>query len=97
MTTTSNAGAASRGPTRGEAALQEFTNTNFTPRLLTQRATQLLKSKQLLRNVLGLALEDQTEFVEKVDQVGRDGSFFSPENFPPFPLQRHIRPSTPKT
>ena len=89
MAKTSKTGTASRNPTRGE--------TNFTPRLLTRRAAQLLNSKQLLRNVLGLALEDQTEFVEEVDQVGRNASFLSPENFPPFLLQRHIRPSTPKT
>ena len=96
MTKTSNAGAASRGPTRGKATLQEFTNTNFTPRLLTQRATQLLNSKQLLRNVLGLALENQAKFVEKVDEVGRDGPFFSLESFPPSLLQRYIRLSTRK-
>ena len=62
MAKTSKTDIASRNPTRGE--------TKFTPRLLTRRAAQLLNSKQLLRNVLGLALEDQTEFVEEVDQVG---------------------------
>ena len=92
-----NASTASRNPTRGEIATQEFVNPNFKPRLLRQRAAQLLNSKQLLRNVLGLALEDQAELVEEVDQVSRDASFLSPENFPLFLLQRHIRPSTRKT
>ena len=65
-----NASTASRNPTRGEIAIQELVNRDFKPQLLRQRAAQLLNSKQLLRNVLGLALEDQAKFVEKVDEVG---------------------------
>ena len=87
----------SRIPTRGEVAIQEFLNTNLTPRLLRQRTARLLNSKHLLRNVLGLVLEDQTRFVEKVDEVGRDGSFPSLKSFPPSLLQRYIRLSTCKT
>ena len=92
-----NASTASRNPTRGEIAIQELVNRDFKPQLLRQRAAQLLNSKQLLRNVLGLALEDQAKFVEKVDEVGRDGPFFSLESFPPSLLQRYIRLSTRKT
>ena len=91
-----NASTASRNPTRGEIAIQELVNRDFKPQLLRQRAAQLLNSKQLLRNVLGLALEDQAKFVEKVDEVGRDGPFFSLESFPPSLLQRYIRLSTRK-
>ena len=91
-----NASTASRNPTRGEIAIQELVNRDFKPQLLRQRAAQLLNSKQLLRNVLGLALENQAKFVEKVDEVGRDGPFFSLESFPPSLLQRYIRLSTRK-
>ena len=97
MAETSRAGTASHYPTRGETSIQEFVNTEFTPQLLRQRASQLLNSEQLLQNVLGLTLDDQTKIVEKVDEVGRDGSFFSLESFPRSLLQRYIRPSTLKT
>ena len=96
MVGTSETGTTHRNPTRGEVAIQEFANVNLPPELSRQRAAQLLNSKRLLRNVLGLTSEDQTKFVEKVDEVGRDGLFFSLENFPPFFLDRYIRSPTRK-
>jgi len=60
---------APRDSTRGEAAIQEFANSNSTSDQLRQRAAHLLNSKDLLRNVWGLTPEDQMKFVDKVDQV----------------------------
>ena len=58
------------------AAIQEFLNSNATPKRLRQRAAALLSGKELLRNVRGLTPEDQSRFVDKLDQVCRNGSFF---------------------
>ena len=82
MARTTRPVATPRNPTRGEAAIQEFANSSLTSEQLKQRATPLLNSKELLRDVQGLTPEDQTRFVDKVDQVGRDGSSFSPKNLP---------------
>ena len=71
MARTNKPVAAPRNSTRGEVAIQEFANSNSTSEQLRQRAAPLLNSKELLRNVLGLTPEDQTKFVDKVDQVGR--------------------------
>lgn len=81
--------------TGAEATIQEFLTSDSTSGRLKQRATSLLNNKELLRNVQGLIPEDQTNFVDKADQVCRDGPFFlniSPSSFP----QRHIRLSTRK-
>jgi len=77
MSRKSNAVAAPHNPTRGETSTREFANSNLTPEQSRQRAGTLLNSKELLRNIRGLTPEDQTKFVDKVDQVGRDRSFFS--------------------
>ena len=77
MAKTSKPLAAPRNPTRGEAAIQEFANSSLTSKQLKRRAAPLLNSTELLRDIRGLAPEDLTRFVEKVDQVGRGGSFSS--------------------
>ncbi|KAF9644346.1 kinase-like protein [Thelephora ganbajun] len=64
-----NAATASHISTRGEASTQEFANRNLTHEMLRQQATLLLNSKDLVRNVRGLTPEDQTKFVDKVDQA----------------------------
>ena len=65
-----------RNSTRGERAIQEFVNSNLANEPLGQRAAPLLNSKQLQRDILGLTPDDQTKFMEKVDQVCRDAWWF---------------------
>lgn len=72
MARTSKSIAAPHNSTRGEASIQDFANSNLPSEQLRQRAVSLLNSKELLQNVLGLTPEDQTKFVDKVDQVRRD-------------------------
>lgn len=55
--------------TRGEAQLLEFSNSSEPPEASRQRANDLLTSTRLVQNVLGLTPQDQTRFVDKVDQV----------------------------
>ena len=57
--------------TRGEAAIREFINSNWTLEQLRRRAPVLLNNKELLRNVPGLTPEEQTRFLNKADQVCR--------------------------
>jgi len=95
MARTSKTVVAPRGSTRGEVAIQEFANSNLPSEQLRQQAGPLLTSKELLRNVWGLPPEDQTKFVDKVDQVRRDRLLFPLEIIFLF-LQRHIRPLTRK-
>ena len=83
---TSKAVAVRRGLTRGEVALQEFVNSDLPSEQLRQRAAPLLSSKELLQNVLGLPPEEQTKFVDKVDQVRRDHLSFLLEY--PLPYSR---------
>jgi len=71
MTKKTNTVAASRNSTRGETAIREFANSNLTPEQLKPRAAVLLNNKELLRNVPGLTPEEQTKFLDRVDQVGR--------------------------
>ena len=68
-------GTTPRNPTHEEIAIREFTNTDLTPELSRQQAAIFLDDKKLLQNIRGLAPEDQERFVERVDQVRRDGSF----------------------
>ena len=96
MAKTSKAVVAPRGSTRGEVAIQEFANSSLPPEQLRQRAAPLLDSKELLRIVWGLPPEDQTRFVDKVDQVRRDRLLFPVGTIFLSFLQRHIRPSTHK-
>ena len=83
MTRTSKAVAAPRNSARGETAIQEFVNNNLTPEQSRQRAAALLDIKELLQSVQGLTAEDQTEFLDKVDQVCQDSPSFALEVFPP--------------
>jgi len=96
MARTSKSVVAPRGSTRGEAAIQEFLNSSLPSEQLRQRAAPLLSSKELLRNVWGLPPEDQTRFVDKLDQVRQDRLLF-PLGIISLSVQRHIQPSTHKT
>ncbi|KAF9647758.1 kinase-like protein [Thelephora ganbajun] len=69
MTKGNNAPTVSHISTRGEAQIREFANSNLTPETSRQRAALLLNGKDLARNVRGLTPEDQTRFVDKVDQT----------------------------
>lgn len=62
--------AASRNPSRGEATILAFMNSNLTPELSQQRAAPLLKGKKLLQDIQGFTPEGWTKFVDKVDKVG---------------------------
>jgi hypothetical protein len=64
----------SNNHTRGEDTIQEFANSNLTPEESRRRAARWLNSRALLQDIRELASEDQTKFVEKVDQVCRDSS-----------------------
>ncbi|KAF9647761.1 kinase-like protein [Thelephora ganbajun] len=64
-----NAAIIPRISTRGEAPIQEFVNSNLTPETSRQQAALLLNSKDLVRNLRGLTPEDQTKFVDKIDQA----------------------------
>ena len=55
--------------TKRETPFLEFLCGNLTPEQSKQRAALLLDNRDLLRNVQGLAPEDQTRFIDKVDQV----------------------------
>ena len=66
-----NTVAAPDDSTRGEAAIREFANSNLTLEQLRQRAAVLLNNRELLQNVPGLAPEEQTKFLDRVDQVCR--------------------------
>ena len=69
MARKSNTAAALQNPTRAETSFRDFAYSNLTPEQSSQRAAPLLSSRELLRNVRGLAPEDQTKFIEKVDKV----------------------------
>ena len=95
-TGTSKVFTASHNPTRGEAAILEFVNSNLTPEQSRQRVAPLLKSKKLLRDVQGLTPEARAKFMDKVDKVGRGCSSSSLKIFPLLLLHRHIQLSTRK-
>ena len=67
----SNAATALQSSTHGETPFREFANSTLTPEQSRRRATPLLNSKELLRNVRALTPEDQTKFMDKIDQVCR--------------------------
>ena len=67
----SNAAAALQSSTRGETSFREFANSTLALEQSKQRAAPLLNSKGLLQNVRALAPEDQTKFIDKIDQVCR--------------------------
>lgn len=68
--------ATSQNLTRLGAQCRVLANGNLTPEGLRQQAGALLPNKDLPRDILGLSAEDQAKFVDKVDQVCRDFSFF---------------------
>jgi len=80
---------------RRGAPIQEFANVTLSPERTKQRAAALLKNKALLRKVAAVTLEDQTKFIDKVDQVCRSGRFSS--LVASLFLSRHFRHSTRKT
>lgn len=57
--------------------IREFANSNLTPKQSRQRASTLLNDGELARNVQELTTGEQARFLDKVDQVRRDHSFFS--------------------
>jgi len=59
--------------THGEAPIREFLNSDLTPGQSKQRAAAFINSGELLRNLRSLTLENQTKFIDKVDQACRDG------------------------
>ena len=75
MSRKSNAAVALQKSTNGGTALREFAYSDLTQEQSKQRASLLLDSKDLLRNVRGLAPEDQTRFIDKADQVRRRRSW----------------------
>ena len=58
------------------AQCQEFASGRLAPEGLRQQAGVFLANKDLARHILGLSGEYQTKFIDKVDQVCRDLSFF---------------------
>jgi len=76
----------------GGAPIQEFANVTLSPEQTKQRAAALLNNKALLRKVKAVTLEDQTKFIDKVDQVCRSGRFSSLDAS--LFLSRHFQPST---
>ena len=67
----SNPAAALQNPTGAKTpfAFQEFVDSDLTQERSKGWSARLLGRKDLLRNVQGLAPEDQTKFIDKVDQV----------------------------
>lgn len=63
--------AGTRNSIRGEATIQDFANSDLTTEQSRRQAAALLNSKELLRNLGGLTAEDQTKFLDKIDQVWR--------------------------
>lgn len=84
-----------RGSIWEEAAIREFIDGNSTSEQSGRRTISPSTIKELLRNIQGLELEDQTKIVDRVDQVSGDYPLFPPWNLP-FILQRCIRLSTRK-
>jgi hypothetical protein len=76
MVGTDNAIAAPRNPTQRESAIQQFANSRSSPVQLREQAVPLLNSKELPHDVQRLTPEARMKFVDKVDQVCRDGSPF---------------------
>ena len=79
---TSKVGAVPHHPICGEAAIREFANSDLELKLLMRRAGPLLSSEELLQDVQRLTPEEQTKFVDKVNEVCRGSLFFSPKLLP---------------
>ena len=56
-------------PTGGGTQIREFLTSNFPLETLRQRTENLLSNKDLVRNIQAMTPEDQTKFLDKVDQV----------------------------
>ena len=68
-----------RSSTHVQAQIREFANSSSPHDVSKQRAVLLLDDKNILSDVVGLGPEDQTKFLDKVDQVSQgicpSGSF----------------------
>ena len=80
--------------TGGETPFREFVYNNLTPEKSRRRVAVLLDSRDLLRNVQGLSPEDQTRFIDKVDQVRQSWLIRLSHVHFSFLLQRRTRPPT---
>ena len=58
-------------PTNGNTAIQQFVDDELSPETLRQRAAIVLGDRDLVRNFVGMTPEDQTKFLDKIDQVGQ--------------------------
>ena len=94
MSRRGNPAAALQNSTSGEAPFREYAYSNLTPEQSKQRAALLLDSRDLLRNVQGLAPEDQTRFIDKVDQVSKSSLIRISHDRLSFLLRRRTRAST---
>ena len=54
----------------------KFLNANFPPETLRKRAAVLLTRRGLVKNILRMTPEDQTKFIDRVDQVWQPFSRF---------------------
>ena len=69
MARKNNAAATPQNTTSRGTPIREFLNSNLSFEALRQSAAILLTGKDLVRNILGMTPEDQTKFLDKVDQV----------------------------
>ena len=86
--------AALQNSTSADTPFREFAYSNLTPEQSKQRAALLLDSRDLLRNIQGLAPEDQTRFIDKIDQVSLSSLICIPHDHLSFFLRRRTRSST---
>ena len=71
MAKKNNAAATPHNSASRGTPIREFLNGDFPPETSRQRVAILLTGKDLARNILGLAPEDQTKFIDKVDRVSK--------------------------
>jgi hypothetical protein len=69
MAKKNNAVPTSHNTTGGATPIREILNANLPSEALRVRAGPLLTGKDLARNILAVTPQDQTKFLDKVDQV----------------------------
>jgi len=69
MATYGRAFAATGDAIRGEPAILNFTNSELPLELLRPQAAHWIVNEQLLPEIRGLTPEEQSKFVDRVDQV----------------------------
>lgn len=69
MARNNNAASASLRSTGGVTSIQEILNGDLRSETFRLRAENVLIDKDLVRNVMGMAPQDQARFLDKVDQV----------------------------